>query len=232
MLIPPSTVRLATAPAFELVTDRMVAAASLRSTVYVPAAVRWSVVSVAAMLRTALAESSVKPPAAPEASVTAPEPVTRLLGLRLVRLAPEIAGSVPVRLPAVRLVRAEPLRAGKAPVPVVCTSWLVPLKLLPCLVRAASLDKLAELICVPPTLNILPAPASILPVTARLATLTPLEFLTLSVEVAAVDRSMAKAVAAFWMAVVLAPMVRLPLVESSVSVLAAPELKATAPAPV
>jgi hypothetical protein len=51
-----------------------------------------------------------------EAITLAPsEPAEMLAAVRLVRLAPLMAGSEPVRLPAVRLVRFAPLIAGSAP---------------------------------------------------------------------------------------------------------------------
>ena len=48
-----------------------------------------------------------------------------------------------LRLVALRLVRLEPFRTGKMPPPVSWTSWLAPLKLLPCRVTLA--DSLASL---------------------------------------------------------------------------------------
>ncbi len=55
------------------------------------------------------AASSVRPVAAADWRVTAPVPWLRFDGLRLVRLAPEMAGRAPVSCPAGRLVRPEPL---------------------------------------------------------------------------------------------------------------------------
>ena len=49
------------------------------------------------------------------------------LGGRLVKLAPEMAGNAPVKLPAVRLVSADPLSAGNAPVKLLAGN--APLKL-------------------------------------------------------------------------------------------------------
>ncbi len=132
------------------------------------AAVRWRVVVLEPNWRVPFAASSVSPVAAAEARVTAPEPVLRFEGLRLVRLAPEMAGRAPVRLPAVRLVRLAPDRAGRAPPAVVCTSCEEPLKVLPSFVMLASLDRALEEIWVPPIEKILPVPASTLPAQAKL----------------------------------------------------------------
>ena len=76
-LMVPSTVRLSTAPpvASELTKANVVADVSLRSNVYVPAAILWRVVSLAAILRMLDAESKVRSDEPPDDRVTAPVPV-------------------------------------------------------------------------------------------------------------------------------------------------------------